>query len=82
MKDHSQRRWLIFAFAAAVFALPVLPGGFNYAAAKPIKEMTAEEKACAYCYSRCPKLGGGICRQHCQSRAGCPPPVSAPKVTQ
>ena len=76
-------RWLICALATAGF---VLAGDIDYAAMakqrQPVPEPGTPEKACADCYSRCPKFGGEICRLHCQSRAGCPPPVSAPKVTQ
>jgi hypothetical protein len=74
-------RWLISAFAMAVFALSVLAGGFDYAAmAKPIRQ-TDREKACQYCYDRCGKFNP-ICRTHCQTRAGCPAPTSAPKSAQ
>jgi len=65
-------RWLICAFAATVFALPILAGGFDYAAtAKPITE---REKACQECYARCGKWDY-ICRVHCKSRSGCPAPT-------
>jgi hypothetical protein len=65
------RLWVICAFATAVLTLPILEGGFQSAAAKPL---TDREKACQYCYDRCGKWNY-ICRLHCQTRSGCPAPT-------
>jgi hypothetical protein len=67
-------RYLICAFAAALFVLPILAAGFDYSAtAKPINQ-TDREKACQYCYERCGKWDY-ICRLHCKTRSGCPAPT-------
>jgi hypothetical protein len=70
-------RTLICTFAAAVFGLTVLTGGFDYAAtAKPIATQQSDRgKACAWCWDWCKKNPGQIC--HCKSRSGCP---DAPKT--
>ena len=73
-------RLTICVLAALILALAIPFGGFDrdhVAMAKAKTDPHAE--ACKECYDRCPKLGGTICRIHCQNRAGCPAPkTSAP----
>jgi hypothetical protein len=59
-------RLLVCAFAAPIFVLAILAGGFDRAAAASKTPTTAS--MCATCIANC--KGASICISHCKSR-GC-----------
>lgn len=59
-------RFLVCAFAAPIFLLALLAGGFDLASAAKKTPTTAS--MCAACIANC--KGASICISHCKSR-GC-----------
>jgi hypothetical protein len=68
--DEDSCDWIVFREKTRTrFGILTPPSGYLRAERRSDREL-----ACQYCYASCGRMNY-ICRQHCQTRAGCPAPA-------